>query len=84
MPLNPMCNRRQRPGSPASAPRPPLTHLLQQVLFLVEVLEEGRLADELALLAHLFAGLPGLSQLHLQGAKGRPHHLAVAEVLERQ
>lgn len=62
----------------------PLAHLLQQVLFLVEVLEEGRLADELALLAHLLAGLPGLSQLHLQGAKGRPHHLAVAEVLERQ
>lgn len=43
-------------------------NLLQQVLFLVEVLEEGRLADELVLLAHLLAGLPGLSQLHLQGA----------------
>lgn len=68
---------------PPTLPCPP-THSLQQVLFLVEVLEEGRLTDELALLAHLFAGLPGLSQLHLQGAKGRPHHLAMAEVLERQ
>lgn len=67
----------------ATLPRPaPLQHSLQQVLVLVQVLEERWLTDELVLLAHLLAGLPGLSKLHLQGTEGRPHHLPVAEVLE--
>ena len=52
-----------------------------QVLVLVEVLEEGGLTDELLLLTHLLTGASRLSQLHLQGAEGGPHHLAVAEVL---
>lgn len=52
-----------------------------QVLVLVEVLEEGRLTDELLLLAHLLAGASGLCQSDLQGAEGRPHHLSVAKVL---
>lgn len=42
-----------------------LRHLLQQVLVLVEMLEEGRLTDELVLLTHLLAGLPGLSKFYL-------------------
>lgn len=64
------------------SPTPTPGHLLQHVLVLVEVLEERGLADELALLAHLLAGLPGLSKLDLQGTEGRPHHLPMAEVLE--
>lgn len=70
------------PKASRSLSRHPRRHLLQHVLVLVEVLEERRLTDELVLLAHLLAGLPGLSQLHLQGPEGGPHHLPVAEVLE--
>lgn len=55
-----------------------------QVFVLVEVLEEGGLTDELLLLADLLAGVPGLGQLHLQGAERGPHHLAVTEVLATQ
>lgn len=55
-----------------------------QVLVLVEVLEEGRFTDELLLLAHLFAGVSRLCQPDLQSAEGRPHHLSVAEVLEKE
>lgn len=62
-------------------PSPPL-HLLQHVFVLVEMLEKGRFADKLVLLAHLFAGLSGLSELHLQGTEGRPHHLPMAEILK--
>ena len=53
-----------------------------QVLVLVEVLEEGRLTDELLLLTHLLTGAPGLGLFDLQGAEGGPHHLTVTEVLE--
>lgn len=59
-----------------------LQHSLQQVLVLVQMLEERWFTDELVLLAHLFAGLPRLSKLHLQGTEGWPHHLPMAEVLE--
>lgn len=52
-----------------------------QVLVLVEVLEEGRLADELLLLTHLLAGVSRLGHSHLHGAEGGPHDLTVAEVL---
>lgn len=55
-----------------------------QVLVLVEVLEEGRLTDELLLLTHLLAGASRLGQPDLQGAEGGPHHLTVAEVLTRR
>lgn len=48
------------------------------------MLEEGWLADELLLLTHLLTGAPRLSQLHLQSTEGRPHHLAMAEILERK
>lgn len=55
-----------------------------QVLVLVEVLEEGRLTDQLLLLTHLLTGLSRFGHLHLQGAERRPHHLAVAEVLSNK
>lgn len=55
-----------------------------QVFILVKVLEEGGLTDELLLLTDLLAGVPGLCQLHLQGAEGRPHDLTVTEVLRTQ
>lgn len=52
-----------QPGGGAAPPA--LQHLLQQVLVLVEMLEEGRLTDELVLLTYLLAGLPGLSKFYL-------------------
>ena len=55
-----------------------------QVLVLVEVLEEGRLTDELLLLTHLLTGASRVGQFDLQGAEGGPHHLTVAEVLTTQ
>lgn len=55
-----------------------------QILVLVEVLEEGRLTDELLLLAHLFAGASGLCQPDLQSAEWRPHHLSMAKVLKKE
>lgn len=55
-----------------------------QVLVLIEVLEEGGLADQLLLLTHLLAGAPWLGQPYLQSAEGGPHHLTVAEVLATQ
>lgn len=55
-----------------------------QVFVLVEVLEEGRLADELLLLTDLLTGAAWISQFDLQGAERRPHHLTVAEVLTTQ
>lgn len=48
------------------------------------MLEEGGLTDELLLLTDLLAGVPGLCQLHLQGAERRPHDLTVTEVLRTQ
>lgn len=83
-PLSPTLRQRRAEAEQAAASSSPLRHLLQQVLLLVEVLKERGLADELVLLAHLLARLPRLGQLHLQGAQGRPHHLAMAEVLEQQ
>lgn len=79
IPVNPTLSPRRAGGGAAP---PALRHLLQQVLVLVEMLEEGRLTDELVLLTCLLAGLPGLSKFYLQGTQGRPHHLPVAEVLE--
>lgn len=52
-----------------------------QVLFLVQVLEEGRFTDELRLLTHLLTRMSRLGQFDLQDAEGGPHDLTVTEVL---